>query len=433
MERGLTARASWCEGSSMTYNLDFPRRLAGSALGSRAAFGATALLAALVSFAGCEDDGPEGELVFRPCPTDPCVVMSPGGSGGMGGGGGMSGSGGASAPSGTLQVLTTSSALRGPTTGGVRGSDLWVVNGQLGALFGGAAPTLPFNLVSVPLAGGDVGGTVIELPGDGFYPEGTAAAPDGTLYVGSLPLGTVVRVAADSTVAMPFVAAGVAERGVVGMSVDAPRSLLWFCDSNPQAAMPGGAVVGVSLTDGSEVVRHAMPNRGSSDAPVDAGTPPPDAGDAGVPAGPPTFCNDLIVDSTGNILASDSSGRVFRVPAANVMTANSAGVWLEVPEIRPAMPGGFGANGLDIVGSSLIIANIDSGGLVAVDATSDNPASTVRTINLTLDGAAATLCGPDGVEAVPGSSTDVIVIENGSCMNPPGGDGDRVVKVTLSL
>ncbi len=66
------------------------------------------------------------------------------------------------------------------------------------------------------------------------------------------------------------------------------------------------------------------------------------------------------------------------------MTPNSASVWLNVPEIGPPMPGGFGANGLDLVGDSLIIAN---GDLVAVDPTSNNPASTVRVISLTLDGA----------------------------------------------
>jgi len=144
---------------------------------------------------------------------------------------------------------------------------------------------------------------------------------------------------------------------------------------------------------------------------------------------PAAFCNDLIVDSAGNIFATDSSGRIFRVPSANVMTANSASVWLSVPEIAPPMPGGFGANGLDIVGNWLVIAN---GGLVAVNPNSNNPASTVRTISLSLDGAPATLCGPDGLQTVPGSNTDLVVVENGGC-NPPSGDGDRVVRISLDL
>jgi hypothetical protein len=145
----------------------------------------------------------------------------------------------------------------------------------------------------------------------------------------------------------------------------------------------------------------------------------------------PSVCNDVIVSPSGVIFATDSAGgRVFRVPAANVMTPNSAEVWLSVPEIAPPAPGGFGANGLDLVGDSLIIAN---GNLVAVNPASNNPASTVRVINLTLNGAPATLCGPDGLQTVPGSNTDLVVVENGGCANPPGGDGDRVVRVTLDL
>ncbi|HKO89931.1 MAG TPA: hypothetical protein VJU61_02195, partial [Polyangiaceae bacterium] len=322
-------------------------------------------------------------------------------------------------------------------TAAVRGNNLWVVNGQLSGLFGGPAPVTPFNVVSVPLAGGAIGSDVVNLPGDTFYPEGIAAAADGTLYVGSLNLGTIVRVPADSFTPVAFVAAGIAERGVIGLTVDEARGMLWFCDSNPTAPTPGGAIVGVDLDDGTETVRHAMPNPGASAA--DAGTPAADAGsdagDAGTaPAPTPgvaTFCNDLVVSSSGVIYATDSTGgRIFRVPAANVITPNSAEVWLSVPEIGPPMPGGFGANGIDLVGDSLVIAN---GNLVAVDPASSNPASTVRVFNLTLNGAAATLCGPDGLQTVPGSSTDVVVVENGGCANPPGGDGDRVVRVTLDL
>ena len=72
-------------------------------------------------------------------------------------------------------------------------------------------------------------------------------------------------------------------------------------------------------------------------------------------------------------------------------------------------------------------------GIEAVNPASSNPASTVRVINLTLNGAPATLCGPDGLQTVPGSNTDIVVVENGGCTNPPGGDGDRVVRVTLDL
>jgi hypothetical protein len=81
------------------------------------------------------------------------------------------------------------------------------------------------------------------------------------------------------------------------------------------------------------------------------------------------------------------------------------------------------------VGGTLIIAN---GALLAVNPNSNDPAATLRPITLLLDGAVTTLCGPDGLQTVPGSSTDLVVVENGSC-NPPSGDGDRVVRITLDL
>jgi sugar lactone lactonase YvrE len=355
-----------------------------------------------------------------------------GGTSGTAGRAGAGGGGGGQGPSGTLQVLARDPALRAPTTAAVRGDDLWVVNGQLGGLFGGAAPVLPFNLVSVPLTGGAIGSAAVELPGNDFYPEGIAAAPDGTLYVGSLNTGVIVRVPADSLTASVFVPAGVAERGVVGLTVDQARGLLWFCDSNPLAPVPGGDIVGVSLGDGTERYRHAMPNPGTSSA-GDAGADDGDAGDAGAPAPSPaiaTFCNDVIVGPTGIIYATDSSGRIFRVPADSAESQSTAEAWLSIPEIAPPMPGGFGANGLDLVGNQLVIAN---GNLVAVDPDSNNPGSTARVFTLTLDGEVATLCGADGLQTVPGSTSDIVVVENGNCANAPGGDGDRVVRVTLDL
>jgi hypothetical protein len=165
----------------------------------------------------------------------------------------------------------------------------------------------------------------------------------------------------------------------------------------------------------------------------DAGASDAGASDAGgaprAAAAPASFCNDLIVDGTGNLFATDSSGRIFRVPAARVMAPNSASVWLSGPAAAPATPGGFGANGIDLVGGTLVIANGDS--LWAVDPNAADPASTARKLQLTLDGAPATLCGPDGLQTVPGSSTELVVVENGGCNTT--GDGDRVVRIQLSL
>jgi len=382
--------------------------------------------------------------VFSACGDDETAIGTAGsgggtglgGSAGLGGGAGSvdagtagnGGSGtdaGGSGLTGTVTQLSADAALLFPTTAAYRGDDVFVVNGQLNALAG--TPALPFTVVSVPLAGGAINNT-INLPGNNFFPEGIAAAADGTLYVGSTQQGIIVRVPPTTTTpdATPFVAAGVAQRGVIGLEVDAGHNLLWFCDSNP--AGPGGAaLVGVDIANGTEAVRHNIPNPTSpiADAGADAGDAGADAGDAGATTGPTAFCNDVVVQSNGNVFFSDSSGRLYRIPSASVRTPNSAQVWLQGPSVAAPAPGGFGINGLAFVGDQLIIGNTDR--LSAVDPDSNNAAATVRSISLAENGTPITLCGPDGLETVPGSSTDLIVVENGSCTAAR----DRVVRVSL--
>jgi sugar lactone lactonase YvrE len=327
------------------------------------------------------------------------------GGSGVGGSGSLPGGG----PTGTIQVLNDQATeLLGPTTAALRGQNIWVTNGQLGQL--GATPQLPFTAISVPLAGGDIGETPINLVGDTFFPEGIAAAEDGTLYIGSVALGTIVRVPADSTTPEAFAADTVSERGVIGLKVDDDRELLWFCDSDPRQNPSAAAVVGLSLDDGSEVVRHELTAAGSTSF----------------------FCNDILVDPAGNVWATESfAGIVYRIPSADVMTADSAEIWLEGGEAAPPMPGGFGANGLALVGGQLIVANGGTGTLFAVDPASSDPAADARRITLT-EGSATTpvtLCGPDGLLAVPGSSDELIVVENGGCTP----SAPRIVKITLDL
>jgi hypothetical protein len=316
---------------------------------------------------------------------------------------------GGSPATGTLQVISNNPTfLQFPTTAALRGQNVWFTNGQLTGLFGGAAPTLPFQARVVPLGGGVPSADAIALSEATFYPEGIAAAADGTLYIGSIGLGTIVRVAPNSTTAEPFMAGTVSERGVIGITVDSTRNnMVWFCDSSPTAMPAAGAVVGVN-SSGAEVVRHDLTV----------------AGAAGI------FCNDVRVNTNGDIFATESAyGAVFRIPAANAMTADSAQIWLDKGGAEAATAGGFGANGLAFVGNQLIVANSDRGNLIALDPTSDRPSA--RPISLTLNGAALSpLCGPDGLLAIPGTN-DLVVVENGNCgqTNP----APRVSRVTLAF
>jgi hypothetical protein len=297
------------------------------------------------------------------------------------------------ADTGKVTVLADT-GFQVPTTVAVRGKDAWVPQGQLGS-YVGTPPlqpaTLPFKVDSVPLAGGGIGAPAISLPGnDQLFPEGIAAAEDGTLYVGSMKTGKVFKVPAGSTTATQFGADGVLKRGALGLEVDAKHGLLWACDSDPGEGMAGADLVGINLSDGKEAVRHGMA----------AGS----------------LCNDMIVDPSGNVWATDSFvGAVYRLADADVKTPNSAKVWLTDAKLVPPM-GGFGANGIALAGDKLFISvtassTTGAGMLLSVDPTSSSPASTLKVVNLTEGSAAAQLSGPDGIETL--SDTELLIVENG--------------------
>jgi sugar lactone lactonase YvrE len=271
---------------------------------------------------------------------------------------------------------------------------------------------LPFQALSLPLDGGELGAQKVALPGPDYYPEGTASAEDGTLFIGSIMQGAIVKVAAGSTEAQPFVAKPTVRRGVLGLTVDAQRQLLWFCDSNPKLddAHKASDLVGVQLADGHEVVRHSLA-RAEDKAP---------------------FCNDVIVSPDGDLWFTDSAlGRVLRVPAARALQADSAEVWAAGDEVRPPATGGSGANGLEWLEGSLIVANVGRGTLVQLDPRSSEPARGARVIALIDEQThgPASLCSPDGVERVPGSSDKLVVVENGGCPAKQ----PRIIEVTVRL
>lgn len=310
---------------------------------------------------------------------------------------------------GSVRVLSDNARqLLGPTAAALRGQNVWIANGQLRALLGGAPPRLPFSAVSVPLAGGAVAAADVQLAGNAFYPEGIAAAADGTLYIGSTGQSTIVRVPVNSTTPQAFLGVGVAQTAVIGIEVDDERDLVWFCDSDPTDMPRTGAVVGVGMEDGEEVVRHVLAADGEASL----------------------FCNDLLVDPAGNLWVTESgAGLLYRIDAASALTENSAQLWMN-GGLAAAPEGGFGANGIALAGDVLIVSNTGNGTLFAVETASTNPAIEARPIAL-FEGNTGNvqLCGPDGLIAVPGAEDEIVVVESGDCAAAQ----PRVVRIALRL
>lgn len=141
---------------------------------------------------------------------------------------------------------------------------------------------------------GKLGRSVI-IPGDRYFPEGVAVAPDGTLYVGSMELGCIMRAAPGADRFEPFIPDGANGLvSVLGLYVDVPRGLLWACSADAgNGRLTGTAPVGIKAFD----LATGAP-RGSYDFPGGG------------------FPNDLTIDQNGNVYVTDSwSPRILRLPA----------------------------------------------------------------------------------------------------------------------
>jgi sugar lactone lactonase YvrE len=221
---------------------------------------------------------------------------------------------------------------------------------------------------------------VIELPGDAFYPEGIASAADGTLYVGSLATGAIVRVTPCETDVETFVDVGTTTRNVVGMIVDEDAALLWACDSDFSFMTPP-VLQAYDLASGALVASH-------------------DFGAVG-------FCNDIALGVDGAVYATDSSGaRVVRVAPADRLQDTPVETWLTDPEFVVGM-GEFGLNGIALADDTTLYAvNYQQGELYRIPIEAGGTAGAVTLLDLDV-----TLVTPDGLKAL--APDRLLVVEQG--------------------
>lgn len=305
------------------------------------------------------------------------------------------------ADSASLTPLTEG-GLEIPTTVAVSLGVAWIAESQFNHYepFGGAGMPGPFRLVGVPFNGDPL--EFIALP-PGFFPEGVTSSSNGRLYVGSVAGGGIVTVDEDNFDAIPFISGADIGGGVFGitLSSDQRQTMLWACTNADGAAR----VVGVDIATASAVVRHALPAAGEV-AP---------------------FCNDLVMSPDGALWVTESmGGRLFRIASENLMTQDSAEVWLDAPNLRGPDPGDFGANGIALVGGQLYVANTDRGSLWRIDPALPEPTpDDLKRVSLSLDGADTQLVRPDGITAL--GSDALLIVENGFQVE----GGKRLLRATF--
>jgi sugar lactone lactonase YvrE len=216
----------------------------------------------------------------------------------------------------------------------------------------------------------------VSLPGKAFYPEGVTALADGTLFVGSVSEGTIVRVppGAREPEAKPFAAPP--DNGLlntVGMLADEKSGTLWVCSSDfnqTGAEQPG--VRAFDLATGEPAGAFVFPGGG--------------------------FCNDVAVDGAGNVYATDSfAPRILRLPAGG----KELEVWVENDLFAGE---GFNLNGIEVDGDVVYTVKFNSGQLFQVPIGEDGAAGKVAEVALE-----EPLQSPDGMRLE--TSGTLLVVE----------------------
>jgi len=203
----------------------------------------------------------------------------------------------------------------------------------------------------------------VELPGEAFYPEGVAAHGE-ILFVGSAVTGEIVRADTCAGTVEPFVRGGILP-GAIGLRVDAARNLLWACafDSTQEVFSSLNAF---DLDSGEHLAAHSFAS--------------------------PGFCNDVVLDDTGNVYATDSYGhRILRVASDDALDDTAVETWLADP-LFVVPPGEIGLNGISWEAGLLRTVTTIDGRLLEVSIEDDGSAGAV-----TVTGEAGTLAGPDGM------------------------------------
>jgi sugar lactone lactonase YvrE len=166
--------------------------------------------------------------------------------------------------------------------------------------------------------------------------------------------------------------------GIYGLAVDEPRGLLWACtyDDRLHPAQPA-ALKAYALATGVEQVSHPMP------------------GDSG-------FCNDVVIDATGTVYASDSFANAILRVAPGGQTIET---WATSDQFA-AEPWSITVNGLvHDGGNHLYVVKYDSGELFSIEIRADGSAA--EPVKIPVEPA---LVAPDGIELVDAQT--LLVVEN---------------------
>jgi sugar lactone lactonase YvrE len=175
--------------------------------------------------------------------------------------------------------------------------------------------------------GGPADVPTFSIPVDAYYPESLTITSDGTLLVGSLGTGQVVKFAPGATTHSTFVAPGGDLKNASGVFADDAGGLLYVCSVNLADLSAPPSVRTYDLKSGAAKGNYPFPAS--------------------------AFCNDFGLDGTGNLYATDSFGKIYKLAKGGTQLE----LWNSDPLLAPSQSGGFGADGIVFDGKGNLYVN----------------------------------------------------------------------------
>jgi sugar lactone lactonase YvrE len=204
--------------------------------------------------------------------------------------------------------------------------------------------------------------TEITLPGTRVFPESITSLPDGTLIVGSLGHGNVMRIAPGKTTAEEWIKPGTnGLNSILGVYADEKNKLLWVCSNKLGPTGEATAVKTFDLKSGAPRNSYVLP-------------------------GDRTLCNDIAVGPDGTAYVTDTlQGSVDMLkPGATA---------LEVAAKDPLLAG---ADGLAFGDKTTLYVNsVTANKLLRVDLAPDGKSAKIVELKLP-----RALDRPDGMRAI---------------------------------
>jgi sugar lactone lactonase YvrE len=204
--------------------------------------------------------------------------------------------------------------------------------------------------------------TEITLPGTRVFPESITSLPDGTLIVGSLGHGNVMRIAPGSAMAEEWIRPGTGGLNqVLGVYADEKNKLLWVCSNNLDNKGEKTAAMAFDLKSGAPKATYPLPGDG-------------------------TLCNDIAVGADGTAYVTDTR-------QGSVLMVKRGGTALEIAAKDPLLAG---ADGLAFGDKTTLYVNsVTAGKLIRLDLGPDGKAKSVTDLKLPRP-----LERPDGMRAI---------------------------------